>query len=60
MHLYTWRTDSAGGEIQAADPKQAVDKLTLEGEWFPGAETHGGWLTIFDDRVPVLTIGQMP
>src|SRR5688572_5990923 len=32
-NTYTWRTDAASGEVQAADADAALIELVMEGEW---------------------------
>lgn len=64
---YTWSTDAASGEIEAADPDGAVRALVQQGEWAAVDSAReqrdiadGAWLTIFEDGLPVFERGTMP
>lgn len=67
MHNYTWSTDAASGEFEAADLGEAIVRLTAEREWpaIDGAKEqreidNGAWLYVREDGVEILRRGKMP
>lgn len=68
VSTYRWRTDAASGEVEAASPDAAVDRLIDLGEWsvIDSREeedyiSDGAWLLVHDaDGCPVLRRGQVP
>ncbi len=65
--IYTWSTDAASGEVEAADELSAVCELIKQREW-AGLDSDreareiadGAWLTVLEGGLPVFQRGEMP